>query len=170
MKSLINNYIMDALLLIAAGLILLFRPSGTLEFFCTAFGIILLIMGVGKVLAYFLKKDPYEYRRSSFCVGILQIVAGIWLLVSPGFFIGFFPFVAGLVIAYGAVISLIEAISLRRLQVSGAGAATVMSLITLAMALVVIMHPAMITEIIVQVIGVALVVEGATLLLSLSRR
>ena len=97
-------------------------------------------------------------------------MAGIWLLVSPGFFIGFFPFVAGLVIAYGAVISLIEAISLRRLQVSGAGAATVMSLITLAMALVVIMHPAMITEIIVQVIGVALVVEGATLLLSLSRR
>ena len=34
MKKLMRNYIADAVLLILLGLVLLFKPGGTLEFFC----------------------------------------------------------------------------------------------------------------------------------------
>ena len=169
MKKLIRNYITDAVLLILLGLILLFKPGGTLDFFCKILGIVLLVLGAVKALQFFITKDKSNKRVPSLLVGAIQVIFGIWLLANPGFFISFLPTVAGVVIAYGAIISIIQAIKAKKAGASGATLAIICSAITLLLAIIVILHPVAISAIMIQLIGMSLIVEGITLLVALSR-
>ena len=169
-KTMFKNYIVDAVLLLAIGLFLLIHPSSTLNFLCTVFGVILLLMGVVKVLTYILAKDPQEKSVLSLIVAALQLIFGIWLLVKPEFFIAIFPIVAGLLIGYGAVVGLYETMQFKKLKLSGLTGLLVLSLVTLALAILVILHPTAIANIIIQVIGISMIVEGATLLIVMSKK
>ena len=169
MKKIIKNYITDAVLLILLGLILLIKPGATLEVSCRIIGAVLLVLGAVKLLQFFLTKDKKNRSIPSLIIGVVQILLGICLLASPGFFISFVPTVAAIVIAYGAIVSLIQAIRAKKHGAKGSVAAIVLALITLALAVIVILHPAAFSAIIMQIIGVSLIVEGVTLIISLSR-
>lgn len=169
MKAILRHYLVDAVLLIGAGIFLVLRPASTLAFSFQALGVLLMVLGAVKVLQYFLEREP-EFRNSAALgIGILQLAAGIFLFANPAVLIGFFPFVVGLVICYGALLSLIQGIRAMRLGVPGAGLAIGCALVTLLMAVVVILHPEVISEILVQFTGVSLIAEGITILIALSR-
>lgn len=169
MKRLLRNYITDAVLLILLGLVLLFKPGGTLEFFCKILGIVLLVLGAVKALQFFITKDKANKSILSLLVGAVQGIFGIWLLANPGFFISFVPTVAGVVIAYGAIISIMQAIKAKKAGASDATLAIICSVVTLMLAIIVILHPAAISAMMIQLIGVSLIIEGVTLLIALSR-
>ena len=167
MKTLFRNYLADAVLLILIGLFLFIRPYGTLAFVCRLMGIVLLVMGAVKGAAYY----RYEADRSltSFLIGVLQCLVGIALIIRPAYFISLFPLVAGLVIAYGAVVSIAKLVELRKYGLELYPPEMMMAVVTLILAVIVILHPAMISVSITQIIGVGMILEGLTLVLTLMR-
>ena len=169
MRTLLRNYLIDAILLILAGIFLILRPTSTLVFYFQALGVILVVLGAVKVLQYFLEKDRVLRNPVALTIGILQLAAGIFLFLNPAFLIGFFPFAAGIVIAYGAILGLIQSIRARQMGIPASGLAIGCSLVTLVLAIVVILHPEAISAILIQFIGVSLIAEGLSIMIALSR-
>ena len=169
MKRYLKNYLLDAVLLIILGLYLLLKPGNTLTLFFRLLGLMLLIVGTVKTIRFFREKKRSMQDTVALIIGAIQLIFGLWLMISPGFLIRFVPIVAGIVIVYGALISLIQAIRAKQNGVSGATLALIFSVVTLVMGVLVVLHPAGIAAIIVQFIGVSLIAEGVTILLALSR-
>ena len=169
MKKIFSNYIVDAILLIIFGAILLFYPQATLDFVIKWSGIFLLILGAFKLLMYIIKKD--DRKTSSLIVSILQIVIGLLLVLAPDFVKVIVPIIMGILIAYGAIISLVRAIKFWK-ALPAAKPTLVLSLITLALAVIVsvymIMNPTTAAGILVRLIGAGILLEGITMLVALS--
>ncbi len=102
-------------------------------------------------------------------VGIVQAVVGIILLARPGFFVGIYTLAWGIIIAYGAVVSLAELMRVRKYDVDLFTPAIALAILTLILAIVVILHPALIAAYITQLIGISVIVEGLSLLLAVTR-
>ena len=168
MKKLLKDYVFDALLLIIIGLVFLLWPTKTMELFCRVIGIVLMVMGVIGILEFSLRKE--DRSAWSLILGILQFGIGLWLLVHPKFFINFIPYVAGVLVAVGAIIALIHAIRAATAGSAGAIVAIILATITLILALLVVFNPGFIAKAAMVWIGISLIVEGVTLLVSLSRQ
>ena len=167
MRSILRNYIVDAILLILLGIFMLIRPFQAMEIVIRLVGVVLLIMGATKVVLFFRYRE--EGSVWSLLVGIVQIIAGIVLLARPGQFVGIYTLSWGIIIAYGAVVSLVELIRVRKYDVSLYTPAICLALVTLVLAVIVILHPAFIAAYITQLIGISVIVEGVSLLLAVTR-
>ena len=94
MKKITNalkNYIVDAILLIALGLVMLIWPQWSLKIIFTWIGIGLIVLGAIKGIIYFTKKDKSERRITNLLVGLLQIAAGIFVIVKRSILLRTFP-------------------------------------------------------------------------------
>ena len=165
-KSL-KNYIIDAILLIILGLFMLIKLGSTLITIYRILGIALLVPGALKVIFYFVKKD--KKSTDVLIAGIVQLIAGIVVLAKTEFFVAFFPAVAAVLLAYGAIIMLIRAWKLRNGERNIFIMALVLGIVTLILAGFILAHPTFIARVLMQATGVSLIVEGVALLLVLSR-
>ena len=172
MKAFFRSYLVDAVLLIILGVVLLVYPQSSLDFMLHWAGILLLVMGGAKIIWYFLKSDRRE--NDALAVSIGQALLGLALLIAPGFFKGILPFLTGVLIAYGAIVSLLRSLKARKLGIRASGTVTILSVITLVLALGIgiymIMHPVAVTGLIIRAIGASLLLEGVTMLLASSMR
>ena len=164
-----KNWLLDAIVLIALGLILLLWPNGTLNTVFRLIGIGLLVLGAVRVLAFFLKKDKTDRSAIDLIIGIVQIALGIFLLAKPGFFVAFFPAVAAVLLACGAVVMIVRALRQRKYSRAGAALNLVLGIITLVLTLVILAHPVFLADILVQAAGIAMIAEGVFLLIALFR-
>ena len=166
MTKLLKNFVFDGVLLIVLGLVFVIWPRQTAQLFCRIFGIVLIVMGAISILEFLLRKE--DRSAGSLILGIIQAAAGACLVARPGFFLNFIPYVAGLLVGVGAVVGLIHAI-----KTSKEGSRNVFSIVlcvvTLALAALLIFHPGIVASSIMVWIGIALIVEGVTLLASMSR-
>ncbi len=170
MKNLLKSYIFTGIVLIILGGFLLFRPETTLHFVIRLFGILLLVVGGVTILAYLFRRNSPETTSFSIAIGILEVLGGIILLVKQDFFVGIVPMVAGIIMMMGGIVSLYHAFTIRQYEYSLKKPSIASSLVTLILGLVILLNPVFISKIIVQLIGIGLLIEGATLLLSLSRK
>ena len=161
MISITKSYIADAVLCMIIGLLLIFRSAESLVFFIRAFGAVLAVMGIVKVLSYLLEKE--KRNTLSLCLGIIMIICSVVFLLKPDIFVGIFPFVAGIFIGYGALVSLVEAIKKR------AAVPIILSLVVFALAVLVILRPAFISKILIQVIGVSMIIGGVAILMAVKK-
>ena len=166
-SSALKNYLVDAIVLIAVGLILLLWPNGTLNTIFRLIGIGLLVLGAIKVLSFFLKKDKKDRSVISLLVGVVQIVLGIFFLSRPDVLVAFFPTVAAILLAYGAVVMIVRALKQRKNNKRSAMLALVFGIITLVLAVVILAHPVFLANVLVQAAGISMIVEGVFLLIAL---
>ena len=170
MKKLLTSYLVDAVLLILLGIVLVIYPQSTLDFVIHWGGILLLFMGFIKILIYLIQKD--NRNKNSLIVSIVQLVCGIIMLLFPNFVKSIIPFVSGIFIAYGAIICLVNAIKLRKMNIPIINQVFILSVITLVLALVIAIYmiakPAEASGVIIRLIGLGLLMEGVTMLVSLS--
>ncbi|MBR2529384.1 MAG: DUF308 domain-containing protein [Blautia sp.] len=167
MKSILRNYIVDAFLLILLGIFMLLKPNHAMDFVIRVAGAVHIIMGAAKTILFI--RDQEERSVFVLMLGVLQIVLGIVLLANPALFAGIYTMAWGIIIAYGAVVSLAELVRVRKYDVSLFTPAIVLSLVTLVLAIVVILHPGIVAKYITQLIGISVIVEGVSLLLALTR-
>ena len=92
-----------------------------------------------------------------------MIICSVVFLLKPDIFVGIFPFVAGIFIGYGALVSLVEAIKKR------AAVPIILSLVVFALAVLVILRPAFISKILIQVIGVSMIIGGVAILMAVKK-
>ncbi len=161
----LKNYIVDAILLIALGLVMLIWPQYSLKIIFTCVGVGLIVTGLIKGIVFFTKKDKQERSVPDLLIGILQIAVGIFAIVKAEFLAAHFPIVAAILLAYGAVAMIVRAIRIRNGNKNAFILSLVLGLVTLVLAVVIFLHPALIANILMQLTGIALIIEGLALLI-----
>ena len=164
----LKNYIVDAVALIALGLVLLIwhRYSLLTIFKWLALG--LLVMGAVKVVFFFLKKEKKRSLRD-LIVGLVQIALAILVFVKSAGLTDLFPTVAALLLAYGAIVMLLRAVKLRKGAKKDFLTVLILGVVCLVLAVVVFVHPAVLADVMIQAAGVSMIAEGVSLLIALSR-
>ncbi len=166
----LKNYIVDAILLIALGLVMLIWPQYSLQIIFKWVGIGLIVTGLIKGLIYFTKKEKKDRSLPDLLVGILQIAVGIFTAVKAEFLASHFPIVAAILLAYGAIVMIVRAVRIKDGDQRKFILSLVLGIVTLVLAAVVFAHPAMLANLMMQTAGIAMIVEGISLLIVMAQK
>ena len=166
----LKNYIVDAILLIALGLVMLIWPQYSLQIIFKWVGIGLIVTGLIKGLMYCRQKDKIDRSLADLPVGILQIAVGIFTAVKAEFLASHFPIVAAILLAYGAIVMIVRAVRIKDGDQRKFILSLVLGIVTLVLAAVVFAHPAMLANLMMQTAGIAMIVEGISLLIVMAQK
>lgn len=166
----LKNYIVDAVALFVLGLAMVLWSDAAIGTIFKGTGIGLLALGAIKAIGYFLNKKKENRSFSSLLTGIVQIAAGVILFVKSDFFTAFFPTVASVLLAYGAIIMIIHAWKQKDGDQKDFRLCFVLGIIALVLAVIIFAHPAVLANVMVRAAGVCMIVEGVFLLIVLSKQ
>ena len=165
-KAYFRNYIFDGIILALLGIVMLIWPGQALKVLCVVAGGSLAVMGFIK-LAFFLMAPKEEKKASSLIISIVQLAAGLALILASDLFVSVFFVITGLILAYGAFMMFVRAIQLRRIK----GVMFIMSLafavISLAFAVIIFINPAAFASMLMRIQGASLVIEGIGMIIVL---
>ncbi len=166
----LKNYIVDAILLIALGLVMLIWPQWSLQIIFKWVGIGFIVMGLIKGLIYFSRKEKKERSVSDLLVGCLQLAVGIFAIAKAEVLASHFPIVAAILLAYGAIMMIVRAVKMKDGDQKTFILSLVLGIVTLVLAVVVFAHPAMLANLMMQTAGIAMIVEGISLLIVMAQK
>ena len=166
----LKNYIVDAILLIALGLVMLIWPQWSLQIIFKWVGIGFIVMGLIKGLIYFSRKEKKERSSSDLLVGCLQLAIGIFAIAKAEVLASHFPIVAAILLAYGAIMMIVRAVKMKDGDQKTFILSLVLGIVTLVLAVVVFAHPAMLANLMMQTAGIAMIVEGISLLIVMAQK
>ncbi len=170
LTNVLKNYIVDAILLIALGLVMLIWPQWSLKIIFTWVGIGLIVMGLIKVLVYFTAPNKTERSATELLVGFLQLAVGIFAIVKAEFLASHFPIVAAILLAYGAIMMIVRAVKLKDGSQKSFILSLVLGIVTLVLAVVIFVHPVVLANLMMQSAGLAMIVEGISLLIVMAQK
>lgn len=158
LKNMKISFLLAAVLYIVLGAVLVIWPGTTATVVCYAFGGILTLYGLVSIASFFLSRAAgFAFELFS---GIVSGALGVLLLVRPEIVISILPVVLGLFILVDGLVNLKRAFELRRLEYPRWMVSLVLSLVSLVLAAVVLFHPYLAAEALVQVIGGVFIYEG----------
>ena len=166
----LKNYIFDAVLLIALGLVMLIWPQYSLKIIFTWVGIGFIIIGVIKCLNFIFKKNRKDRSIPDLLVGLLQIAVGIYAIVKAEVLASHFIIVAAILLGYGAIVMIIRSLKLKNVNSDRFTVCFVLGLVTLVLAVIVFVHPVMLADLMMQTAGVSMIVEGISLLIVMAQK
>ncbi|MBO4230007.1 MAG: DUF308 domain-containing protein [Clostridia bacterium] len=166
----LKNYIVDAILLIALGVVMILWPQSSLKILFTWIGNGFLVMGLIKCVLFFAKKEKKDRRAVDLIVGILQIIVGVLAIVFADFLALHFPVIAAVLLGYGAILMLFRALKLRNGKKGAFTVSLVLGVATLVLAAIVFACSAYFPGLMMQFTGAALIVEGLSLLIVMAQK
>ena len=166
LKSIFKSYLIIGLVFVALGVIMLIWPDKSLKILCIVLGVLFAIVGLVMVMTYILSKrdDAHSFILLS---GLIQIALGIALMAKPEFFIEVFQIFIGIIMLYGCVLMFIHAYQLKNVKGPIYWLSIIFATITLALSVIMLINPKAFASFIVQLEGVALVVEGLSMIICL---
>ena len=126
-------------------------------------------VGLIHCIVFFTRKTG-ERNPVDLIVGIIQLALGIVMLVKPDFFVSFFYFAIGVLTAYGCILMAIQFFRLRKLDRFRYWSALIFGLLLLGLAIVVFLNPASFGGFLFRLHGIAMIVEGLSLIFVMSRK
>ena len=165
-----TNFLVDAILLIVIGLVLIFLPGTTLTLLTKVIGGLVLFAGVAAFLSGVLSKRKNVLEKNgSLVAGIIIAVVGMWILMNPSFFESIIPVIAGVIVLISGLTNLGEALSLGKSQYGNWWIALILAVLTILVGAFLLFRPLLALSYVVQLIGGALVYNGASNLWIVSR-
>ena len=162
-KNALKSYLFDGVALVILGVILLLLPQVSLKVLCIAIGVGLIVMGLIKLI-FFAANANGERRIVDIPIGIVQLVLGFALIIESAFFISLFQIVVGVILIYGSLLMLIHAFNLRYVRGVMFVLSIIFGLLTLAAGVIIVLNPVEFADFMMQLMGVALIVEGLALI------
>lgn len=155
------SFVLAAALYLVLGLVLLIWPGVSIRVFCYAFGAILLLYGVVTIASFFLRDGggPGSFVLELF-LGIVAAAVGLLFLIRPAFVASLLPVVVGLTILVDGLVNLKRALALRRMDYGRWNVPLILSIVSVALGLVVVIRPFLAAETLTMLIGVTLIYEG----------
>lgn len=113
-----SGYILISALLCILGIVLIIQPELSVSVVSRAFGILLIISGIVKLIGYF-SGDPYQLAfQYDLAFGILLLALGIVLLVRKNITMNFISLMMGISILADALFKVQTAVDARRFGLS----------------------------------------------------
>ena len=166
-SKIFKNIVVDALGLIILGLVLVLGSKYSLSVIFAIIGIGLIVIGVLKWVFYFFNKEKEKRSITDLLAGLLMIGAGIVMIVRAEPLTTYFPAVSAILLGYGAVRMIIQAVKSRFESMPKFLLPLIFGIISLVISTVVFVHPVFLLDIMVQAAGGAMVIEGIFLLILL---
>lgn len=135
------------------GLIILFNPNETIALLSLILGIIIMIIGIGKIISYIILRKESNFSNYDLIYGILAIVISIIMLANANAFATIVRVIIGIWIAYTGRMKLIYALNLKSLSSSSWIAVMIMAIITIIAGV----YIAIDSSILIMVFGVILI-------------
>ncbi|MBQ4514520.1 MAG: DUF308 domain-containing protein [Anaerolineaceae bacterium] len=167
MSKLFKNLVVDAIGLTILGLVLVIWSKYSLAVIFAIIGIGLIAIGVLKSAVYFFIKTKENRSITDLLIGLLMIAGGIFLTVRAEPLTNFFPAVSAVLLGYGAVRMIIQAVKSRFETLPKFLLPLIFGIVSLVVSAVVFVHPVFLLNIMVQAAGAAMVIEGLFLLILL---
>ena len=166
-KRLLSDFTLISLFYVLLGVILLGWPETSARIICYAFGAVIAVAGVLRVLRYFFRDKYNGMMRRDLAVGLVLVSAAAFLILRPDAVVSLLPFVFGLLLLAGCAGKIQTAADLRRIQAPGWFVPLIMAAVWLALGIVLLCQPFQSAMVLTRFIGVAIIVEGAENLTSL---
>ena len=97
-KRLLSDFTLISLFYVLLGVILLGWPETSARIICYAFGAVIAVAGVLRVLRYFFRDKYNGMMRRDLAVGLVLVSAAAFLILRPDAVVSLLPFVFGLLL------------------------------------------------------------------------
>ena len=169
LKGLKANYTVSAALCILFGLVLLIWPGTTTRIVCMLLGGVLLIYGAFQVVICLMNRERTFLSQGMLILGIVLSVIGLWILLRPDMIIMAVPVIIGVVVLIHGVHNVIQAIDLQKENYDKWWIALLFGILTVIFGGVLVYNPFGAVEMVVRMIGIFLIYDGASDMWILSR-
>lgn len=159
LKAVRADFLFSSVLCVIFGVILMLRPIEALSVFCSAIGVIMILIGAGFALSYFMNAISNGWASA---VGIVIALMGVWILISPDVLYTLIPIIIGIVLLTHGIRDLEIAVKNKRYGASNWGIGVVLAIISIAFAIFCILQAFNIVKGVMFLVGAALVFNGIT--------
>ena len=157
LRQIKGTYLLLTLLWLLAGVALLLFPAISSELICTGLGILCLIYGIVKIVGYF-SKDPYKLAfQFDLALGILCLVLALVLIFFQKGILSLLPTIVGIFTVVSGVFKLQTALEARRFGMNKWWGLLALSIITILLGLLLLIHPFKAAMLVVRIMGLALI-------------
>lgn len=160
LKKIKTNVVVSSALCVILGLVLVFRPGLSMRIVCTAVGVVLIVSGIMRMIAYFTARDGSLYSQANLIFGIVLAVVGIWIVMKPDKVMAIIPIIVGIVIAIHGLHNLQQAAELWRDKYDRWWVALILGVLTVGFGVLLVCRPFAAIDTVVMMIGFFLIYDG----------
>lgn len=160
LKKIKTNVVVSSVLCVILGLVLVLRPGLSMRIVCTAVGVVLIVSGVMRMIAYFTARDGSLYSQANLIFGIVLTVVGIWIVMKPDKVMAIIPIIVGIVIAIHGLHNLQQALELWRGKYDRWWVALILGVLTVGFGVLLVCRPFAAIDTVVMLIGFFLIYDG----------
>ena len=158
MKAL-NYSVIRGICAVLMGLLLVTWPEAAIVYLVIAIGAVFFVPSLFSLVGYFTKGRQEGAMFPIVSIG--SLLFGLWLMVSPAFFVGILMYVLGVVLVFAGISQIIQLVNARGRTLVAPGYYIMPVLILLA-GLVVLLNPFAAAAIPFIILGVSSIVYGIT--------
>ena len=155
-----TSSIIVALISIVLGVVLIMYPKDAATIFVIVCGYSLIALGIYYAIVYFARKSGVAMLQAELLLGIVLLLIGIWIVTKSQSVIALLQYVVGALIVIHGIIDLQASLNIKRAGFEKWGMSLILSIVTLALGVLIILDPFSATEVLMVVIGVVLVFDG----------
>ncbi|MBQ7614472.1 MAG: DUF308 domain-containing protein [Butyrivibrio sp.] len=168
-KKMRKDQLIQALVVIAIGVVLLFWAPAIIPLMAKILAALLFLIGVVFAAAYFFKKEKRAFDSGMLVAGILIAAVGTWIFINPGTFTDFIPRIFGVFIILSGLRNLTQTLSLVRAGDTLWWIALILALVTLGLGGFLVFKATEAKELIVRIIGGFLAYDGISNIWTIAR-
>ena len=163
MKELFQRVKMDMLVSAALctvlGLVLVIWPEQTIDIVCKALAVGLVILGIVNLVSYFGNRGMHLFSGA---LGLIVILVGIWIFLSPESIVSVVPIVIGVILVLHGVQDIKMAIETKQNGYDRWWAMLLIAIVSLVFGVLCIVTAFGVVTLAMQFVGVALIYDGVT--------
>ena len=162
LKELKWEAILTGVLYILLGIVALLIPETMQKTLGYLIGIVLIVAGAVSIICYLLRDARDNYYHNEFVFGLVGIVLGVAVLYKVEVIISLIPFILGILVLFSGCSKLQDAIDLKRLSYGSWVGMLVVAVINIILGVVLICNPFQAAILLFRVLGVGLILSGAS--------
>lgn len=158
LEKLWSDNLISAFLTIIIGILIALLHKYALGTVCVVVGIVAVVVGIMLLVRYF--RMPSELNRFMLLLALILGAIGVYLIAHPDAFLSIVAVVFGIYIIYNAIIDLQSAITMKKAGYVYWYAALIISLVTLAAGVILILLKNLAADVVALTTGIMLIAQG----------
>lgn len=162
LKEMKKNVMISSLIYVIVGVILTIFPDSTARTIGYAFATVILIAGLSFLYRFITKDISYSFVGNEFVIGIVLIMASVFVFMRVDTIVSIIPMLLGVVITVSGISKLQNAIGLHKMHYHGSTAVLAFAILNIVFGIVLILNPFGAATTLIMLIGLGLIFSGVT--------
>lgn len=146
--------IIESLIFAILGIILVYKPEGTVKVISIILGVVFITAGICKIISYFMTKDENDFYNYDLVYGLMAIVIGIVSIAYINIIGSVFRIIIGVWIIYTSFVRINFAIQMKKINSNSWLYGIILAVLMFCCGLYIIMN----SQAIIVTIGIVMIV------------